>query len=364
MKIYVDLDHVDITEYTQIESGEYNTNKINFIFTPEYKDLVKVAIFGCKLDTEEPKFYKVYLTDDSCYIPSEVLEISDVITIGCYGYKASGETLNLRYSPTPVKVIVYEGSFREGAENSSPLTPTEVEQIMSRIATLDDEVDDLDGRVTVLEGKSCDLDTLKSDVERLKTDVVDLDDRLDTAESDIDELEGDIANTYSKTEVNTLLESKVDTTTFNSSQAAQDEKIAKAELILSQLPKVTGEGTNISLSPTIEYDLEVESYKGDTSQDGTPTPDTPVDIQVVTGTQEVEIGNKNLYYLATKCNGYREITNGTFVAGSPDSTTILGCYFYTSQLPDNVAISSNGGNRVNLSYYSAPPVNRKSKFGI
>ena len=30
MKIYVDLDHVDITEYTQIESGEYNTNKINF----------------------------------------------------------------------------------------------------------------------------------------------------------------------------------------------------------------------------------------------------------------------------------------------------------------------------------------------
>ena len=50
MKIYVDLDHVDITEYTQIESGEYNTNKINFIFTPEYKDLVKVAIFESSLN--------------------------------------------------------------------------------------------------------------------------------------------------------------------------------------------------------------------------------------------------------------------------------------------------------------------------
>ena len=293
MKIYVDLDHVDITEYTQIESGEYNTNKINFIFTPEYKDLVKVAIFGCKLDTEEPKFYKVYLTDDSCYIPSEVLEISDVITIGCYGYKASGETLNLRYSPTPVKVIVYEGSFREGAENSSPLTPTEVEQIMSRIATLDDEVDDLDDRVTVLEGKACDVDSIKERVTDLEVDVDTINNKIDIIELDIDDLEGDIANTYSKTEVDTLLGAKVDTTTFNSSQAAQDEKIAKAELILSQLPKVTGEGTNISLSPTIEYDLEVESYKGDTSQDGTPTPDTPVDIQVVTGTQTLTISNSD-----------------------------------------------------------------------
>ena len=269
MKIYVDLDHVDITEYTQIESGEYNTNKINFIFTPEYKDLVKVAIFGCKLDTEEPKFYKVYLTDDSCYIPSEVLEISDVITIGCYGYKASGETLNLRYSPTPVKVIVYEGSFREGAENSSPLTPTEVEQIMSRIATLDDEVDDLDDRVTVLEGKACDVDSIKERVTDLEVDVDTINNKIDIIELDIDDLEGDIANTYSKTEVDTLLGAKVDTTTFNSSQAAQDEKIAKAELILSQLPKVTGEGTNISLSPTIEYDLEVGSLKGDTTQNTT-----------------------------------------------------------------------------------------------
>ena len=36
--------------------------------------------------------------------------------------------------------------------------------------------------------------------------------------------------------------------------------------LVGVLPKVTGEGTNISLSPTIEYDLEVGSYKGDTTQ--------------------------------------------------------------------------------------------------
>lgn len=265
MKIYVDLDHVDITEYTGIESGEYNTNKINFIFTPEYKDLVKVAIFGCKLDTDEPKFYKIYLSDDSCYVPSEVVATPDVISIGVYAFNVDNGELKLRYSPTPVKTIVYEGSFREEAENSSSPTPTEIEQIMSRIISLEEITSDLNTRVETLENKACDLDTLKSDVAELKDDVENISGRLDTVESDIDDLEGDIANTYSKSEVDTLLESKVDTTTYESSQAAQDEKIAKAELILSQLPKVTGEGTNFSLSPTIEYDLEV-GYKGDTEQ--------------------------------------------------------------------------------------------------
>ena len=308
MKIYVDLDHVDITEYTGIESGEYNTNKINFIFTPEYKDLVKVAIFGCKLDTEEPKFYKLYLTDDSCYIPPEVLEISDVITIGCYGYKASGETLNLRYSPTPVKVIVYEGSFREGAENSSPLTPTEVEQIMSRIATLDDEVDDLDGRVTVLEGKSCDLDGLKSDVDRLKTDVNDLDSRLD-------EVEGDIADTYSKEEVNTLLGAKVDTTTYNSGQAAQDNRIQDLETIISQWPTVTDTGTGITLNPTIQYKMDLE-LKGNSSQNGTPTPESPVNINVVTGENSIVICGKNLLNFSILESGGINTTTGLNEGGA------------------------------------------------
>ena len=265
MKIYVDLDHVDITEYTQIESGEYNTNKINFIFTPEYKDLVKVAIFGCKLDTDEPKFYKIYLSDDSCYLPSEVTATSDVISIGVYAFNVENGELKLRYSPTPVKTIVYEGSFREEAENASSPTPTEVEQIMSRIISLEEITSDLNTRVEALENKACDLDSIKEDVAELKDDVESISGRVDTIESDIDDLEGDIANTYSKTEVDTLLGNKVDTSTFNSSQAAQDEKIAKAELILSQLPKVPGEGTNFSLSPTIEYDLEV-GYKGDTKQ--------------------------------------------------------------------------------------------------
>ena len=327
MKIYVDLDHVDITEYTQIESGEYNTNKINFIFTPEYKDLVKVAIFGCKLDTDEPKFYKIYLSDDSCYLPSEVTTTSDVISIGVYAFNVENGELKLRYSPTPVKTIVYEGSFREEAENSSSPTPTEIEQIMSRIISLEELTSDLNTRVEALENKACDLDSIKEDVDELKNDVQSISGRLDTVESDIDDLEGDIANTYSKTEVDTLLGSKVDTTTFESSQAAQDEKIAKAELILSQLPKVTGEGTNISLSPTIEYDLEV-GYKGDTSQN-TLNGYNLLDLSQI-------VSNENHGITAT-CNN----TTGEIILNGTSNGTAVISFIIDLKSGQTVSISNN-----------------------
>lgn len=54
----------------------------------------------------------------------------------------------------------------------------------------------------------------------------------------------------------------------------------------------SGEGTSIQLSDTIAFkSLEL---KGDTDQDGTPTPSNPVNIDVVTGEQTVSIRGKNL----------------------------------------------------------------------
>ena len=314
MKIYVDLDHVDITEYTQVESGEYNTNKINFIFTPEYKDLVKVAIFGCKLDTDEPKFYKIYLSDDSCYLPQEVTATSDVISIGVYAFNVENGELKLRYSPTP----------------------TEIEQIMSRIISLEELTSDLNTRVEALENKACDVDSIKTRVDKLEDDVEGISGRLDTVESDIDDLEGDIANTYSKTEVNTLLENKVDTSTYTTGQAAQDEKIAKAELILSQLPKVTGEGTNISLSPTIEYDLEV-GYKGDTTQN------TLNGYNLLSPTEDFEQTVAGVKY--TGSNGVYTI-KGTSTGGA--STSQREIVNYTIKDGDYIHLKNTGTINSNL----------------
>ena len=64
--------------------------------------------------------------------------------------------------------------------------------------------------------------------------------------------------------------------------------------IYSNLPKVSDTGTNVSLSPTLKGRLGIVP-KGNTYQDGEPTPDTPVEIQSATGTQNVVVSGKNLF---------------------------------------------------------------------
>ena len=55
------------------------------------------------------------------------------------------------------------------------------------------------------------------------------------------------------------------------------------------------EGTNFTLENTENGASFIDvKLKGDTSQDGTPTPSTPVDIDVVTGDNTVIVNNKNL----------------------------------------------------------------------
>ena len=63
--------------------------------------------------------------------------------------------------------------------------------------------------------------------------------------------------------------------------------------IYSSLPKTTGEGSNLSLT-TLKGRINVDDILGDTTQEGTPTPDSPQDIEVVTGEQEVVVEGTNI----------------------------------------------------------------------
>jgi hypothetical protein len=62
---------------------------------------------------------------------------------------------------------------------------------------------------------------------------------------------------------------------------------------------VSGIGSNLSLTPTYEAPIKLNEIQGNTLQDGTPTPDTPVEIQSVTGLQKVNITGKNLFNFNT-----------------------------------------------------------------
>lgn len=67
------------------------------------------------------------------------------------------------------------------------------------------------------------------------------------------------------------------------------------EGIYERLPKVSGIGASLSLSPSMVGKIKLNEIQGDTLQDGTPTPSSPVPIQSVTGLQNVEICGKNLF---------------------------------------------------------------------
>lgn len=60
------------------------------------------------------------------------------------------------------------------------------------------------------------------------------------------------------------------------------------------LPKVNGTGESITLNNTIQAKMDFV-YKGNTSQNGEPTPDNPIPVNVVTGDNEVKVEGKNKF---------------------------------------------------------------------
>ena len=53
----------------------------------------------------------------------------------------------------------------------------------------------------------------------------------------------------------------------------------------------TIEGTNFNIDVDLSKEYSFDSFKGNTTQEGTPTPSNPVNVNVVTGEQEIEVAN-------------------------------------------------------------------------
>lgn len=88
-----------------------------------------------------------------------------------------------------------------------------------------------------------------------------------------------------KEALNSLGASIIDNDTFRS-------YVEKINEIYDELPKVTGNGTTISLNNTRKGKLQI-SFIGNYSQSGTPAYDNPAPISVATGTQSIAISNSD-----------------------------------------------------------------------
>ena len=89
------------------------------------------------------------------------------------------------------------------------------------------------------------------------------------------------------------------------SQTTFRQYATELDSIYASLPKVSGTGSSIQLTPTKQGRI-TSQINGDTLQDGTPTPTTPVEIQSVTGLQKVGVCGKN----------FAKLKNGTYTRGN------------------------------------------------
>ena len=64
--------------------------------------------------------------------------------------------------------------------------------------------------------------------------------------------------------------------------------------IYDSMPQVSDEGTSLTLDYTRVGKIK-STLKGNTSQDGTPTPTTPIPVNVVSGDNEINVCGKNLF---------------------------------------------------------------------
>ena len=99
--------------------------------------------------------------------------------------------------------------------------------------------------------------------------------------------------------------------------------VDKIKNIYENWSKVTGIGTDLTLNNTKNGKMGVIP-EGNASQDGDPTPDTPIPIKVVTGEQNVEISGKNLFDKdnANVIDGYISTGNTTLLSNGPNNKLI------------------------------------------
>ena len=65
------------------------------------------------------------------------------------------------------------------------------------------------------------------------------------------------------------------------------------DTLYNNFPKVSGIGSNLSLTPTYKAPIKLNEIQGDTLQNGTPTPSSPIPIECVTGLQTITIANSD-----------------------------------------------------------------------
>lgn len=134
MKIIVNPHSLELQKSVDVNSGEYNIQNIEFEFSNEYEGLTKMAVFS-----NEDEAFTTMITNESCIIPSEILQTDGTIGLGVYGYSVNGDNLIKRYSPKPVFFNVELGSYQLAQESIEPSSDI-ITQILAQLESQGEDI--------------------------------------------------------------------------------------------------------------------------------------------------------------------------------------------------------------------------------
>ena len=145
MKIIVNPHKLEIVK-NPINEKEINITKSEFEFADEMgitDNYVKEAYF-----TYNGTSYKQIIVNNECDIPYEVLTEKGQVEIGVVAYLIENDEYVKRYNPSPAYFESWIGSLKGSAENSEPITPSEMEQyeqaLQDGLAEVNEKLDDID----------------------------------------------------------------------------------------------------------------------------------------------------------------------------------------------------------------------------
>ena len=151
MKLIVNPHKIEIIK-EPVNEREIDITKCEFEFADEItNNYVKEAYFTFNGTT-----YKQIIVNNECDIPSEVLAKKGQVEIGVVAFLVENEEEIKRYNPSPAYFNTWLGSLKDNAENSEPITPSEMEQFeqalndgLNEVANVDIDAEQLDNGMSV-----------------------------------------------------------------------------------------------------------------------------------------------------------------------------------------------------------------------
>lgn len=249
----------DVIERLAQDEQDIQTNTDNIRANAEAIDALNTSLLDYSLITETGNKISMSINPQTYVITLSLKDKNDNIL--------STQSVDL-----PLETMIVSASYSNGVltftlKNGQTLQVPISDLISGLVSTdtFNQAVQGLSNRITTIEN-----DYLKS------TDKTELQNQITANADDIDNIQEEQL-------------------TQNADIEYLQQENERLQRIVSGLPTKNASGTNFVLNDMVNCEIKEISLKGDTLQDGTPTPDTPVEIQTVTGNQEINVFGKNLF---------------------------------------------------------------------